>query len=120
MAIRTLMTQIRVLLPAIAIGALSSPAFADASNDECTPAKVSWAQDSSTGSMVFSFVCNDRWIYAHTQSPSCPTLSVDTLKSWLSIAMAAQLSGKLVHVKFRTIPDCSYGDPEIYVLELWT
>lgn len=105
---------------ALALGILltAEGSSARAAEVTCKPTKVSWKQDPSTKVIQLSMFCDNIWYYARVDDSACPTVSVDSAKAWLSIATAAQLSGKLLNLYHDSIPACNGGAPELSGAEL--
>lgn len=105
---------------AVALGVLitAEGSSAHASEVTCKPTKVSWKQDPSTKVIQFAIFCDNVWYYARVEDSTCPAISIDSAKAWLSIATAAQLSGDLLHLYHTSVPACNNGAPELFGAEL--
>jgi len=97
-----------VILGTIVVGA--STAHADGSVT-CTVGYVAWTEQ---GGGTVQINCGGNWYYAFGSSSSCPSISSDGKKAWLSLAESAHLSGKSVTLQYST---CT-GGPGLTWVEL--
>lgn len=102
-----------VLAASIGIAIATSTARADTLYSNCTVVNVAYQNG------VVGFICSGSagWANAGATGSGCSTpVSVDTLKSWLSLAQAAFLSGK--HLNFYYAGTCSGGAYQVTRVEL--
>lgn len=93
-------------LTLVLLAALLIPGSANAASTTCTVIKTAWAMDGTVQVMCSTGV----WYYALTGS--CTVVGLDARKAWLSLAQAAQLSGKPFYMEYTT---CGSGNSLSYV-----
>ena len=95
-----LKTSISLLVAVNTITA-TTPAHADPSPVTCSPSKVYWdAGSAQSHGGYLNIQCVEdpnNWYYAGSV---CSPTSIDTLKAWLSLAQAAELSGKTLTITY--------------------
>jgi len=110
-----------LLLAAVLIAATmtaSTPAFASYSNATCTVSNVGY---SSTGSAAYiAIICGGiTYVAWDASAPSgCVSTTVDALKTWMSLAQAAVLSGKSLGVYYNNTGNTCSGYNSIFQLNL--
>lgn len=105
------MKKILVAVPvvaAIVIAGIAQSAMATSNENNCTLVDVSYGNDSTVPRNALSLVCSSGTVYSAyitggAGNPACPTTSVDTVKLWESMAVAARLSGKVVTVWYNIV-----------------
>lgn len=97
---------------ALGLATCLAPAIANATTTTGTPG---WVRATTNELRV---ILGSTEFYAYSSQPpgDCPTVSVETLQQWQSLAQAALLSGKRVGIGWFT---CNSGNTNyMYVIEL--